>query len=183
MANQVNGFLSGFSLERFSADFALQVASWVLTPEALFWLAPATPSPLTADKVLAWVTPRDNPYLFWKRGIENPVGYAELNPMPRHTGEYWIGHVIVPESLRGQGIGYALTRHLLQRAFEHFHAVRVSLIVFPENRTALRCYLKAGLLADGVQHKTFDHLEGEFRLLKMTITAKQYEKNTERKSE
>lgn len=164
-----------YELRAHQREYDACVAEWVDSAEELFMLAPGTPPPLTANKVRGWTAEDDSPLLLWQEGRAEPVGYAELNPMPGDPPHLWIGHVIVPKPLRGLGIGLALVQRLVHRAFMIEHAQRLSLVVFPQNRPALNCYLKAGLISDGTQYKRFRHVEGRFRMLKMTITRGRFE--------
>ncbi len=163
-----------FELRPFSFDRAAEVAGWVDTPADLFILAPATPPPLTAEKVRAWTSKRDTPLLLWPVRGAAPVGYAELNVMARDARNLWIGHFIVPGPLRGQGIGHIFMQHLLQRAFEENRAHSVNLVVFPENEIAVHCYLKCGWRKDSVHYKTFAHRPGKYKMTKMKITERQF---------
>ena len=163
-----------FELRPFSSDRAAEVAGWANTPADLFVLAPATPPPLTAEKVRAWTSECDSPLLLWPVRGAAPVGYAELNVMAHDARNLWIGHFIVPRPLRGQGIGHIFMQHLLQRAFEENRAHSVNLVVFPENEIAVHCYLKCGWRKDSIHYKTFDHRSGKFKMSKMKITERQF---------
>ncbi len=163
-----------FELRPLSFDQAAEVAGWVETPADLFILAPATPPPLTAEKVRAWTSERDTPLLLWPMRGPAPVGYAELNVMAHDARNLWIGHLIVPKPLRGQGIGYIFMQHLLQRAFEENRAHSVNLVVFPENDIAVHCYLKCGWRKDSIHYKTFEHRPGKYKMTRMKITERQF---------
>ncbi len=168
--------LSDFRLQDFKPQYAQLIAGWVETAHDLFLLAPATPPPLTAEKVQAWTQEHDNPLLFWRVGGKTPIGYAELSPLRGDVCELWIGHLIVPKPLRGQGIGYAFMQHLLHHSFAGLGAKCVSLVVFPGNDVAVNCYLKCGLVKDGIHVKSFDHLPHKYKMLKMKITRRQHER-------
>lgn len=165
-----------YELRAFESDYAQVVAGWVTTADELFILAPATPPPLTAEKVRSWTKQRDNPLLFWQFGGETPVGYAELNFTSGDRREVWIGHLNVPKLHRGRGIGYALMQHLLDRAFGDMNARSLSLMVFPENDVAINCYLKCGLARDGIHIRSFEHRPGEYKMLKMKMTRRQFQR-------
>lgn len=96
-----------------------------------------------------------------------PVAYGELNVMASRRKEYWLGHLIVDPRKRGGGLGVRLTRLLLERAFLRYVARRVSLVVFPENETAIRCYTKAGLHAEGFETHHFPKPRRSEQLLLM----------------
>ena len=163
-----------FELRPFCFDQAAVVAGWAATPADLFILAPATPPPLTAEKVRAWTSERDTPLLLFPVGGNAPVGYAELNVMAHDARNLWIGHLIVPRPLRGQGIGDLFMQHLLRRAFEENRAHSVNLVVFPENEIAVHCYLKCGWRKDSIHCKTFEHRSGKYKMMKMKITERQF---------
>ncbi len=165
-----------YELRAFESGFAQVVAGWVTTANELFRLAPATPPPLNAEKVRSWTKQRDNPLLFWQVGGKIPIGYAELNLTSRDRREVWIGHLIVPQLHRGRGIGYALMQHLLDRTFGDMDARSLSLVVFPDNDVAINCYLKCGLARDGIHVRSFEHLLGEYKMLKMKMTRRQFQR-------
>ena len=165
-----------FELRPFTIDRAEEVAGWTQTPADLFILAPATPPPLTAEKVCAWTSDGDTPLLLFPNRGTAPVGYAELNVMPHDSRNLWIGHLIVPRPLRGQGIGYIFMQHLMQRAFDENRAHSVNLVVFPENEIAVHCYLKCGWRKDSTHYKTFEHRPGKYKMTRMKITERQYQR-------
>ena len=177
---KLHSSLDDFRLQDFEPRYAPLIASWAPTRRELFLLAPATSPPLTPEKVVQWTTERDNPLLLWRRDETAPVGYGELNRTIRDRDDLWIGHLIVPRELQGQGIGYAFVQHLLHRAFLDCEAKRVSLVVFPENEVAVNCYLKCGLAKERSHLKTFDHTPGRYRMLKMSLTQRKYRRYCER---
>ncbi len=176
MATVPEPIQTAFELRAFEPRFAAVVAGWVPSDDDLFWLAPGTAPPLTSDKVSGWTTHRDNPLLLCQTEDRSVVGYAELNPLPRQPADLWIGHLIVDPSRRGQGLGQVLTRRLLQAAFARWGARRVCLVVFPENAAAVQCYLRCGMVRDGIQIKSFAHRPGRHRMVRMQITQRQYER-------
>ncbi|RJP36947.1 MAG: N-acetyltransferase [Phycisphaerales bacterium] len=135
---------AGFQIAPFRPEDAETIASWVTTPEELLWLAPATPPPLTAEKVRGWALPNVAAYAMTESATGDLVGYAELNRMERDPHHQWIGHVIVRRDRRGRGLGGHLVADLLHRAAGEGAAARVSLIVCPDNAAAIQCYKRAG---------------------------------------
>lgn len=72
------------------------------------------------------------------------VGYITLRtPADNHT-EQRLGFVIVDDSKRGCGLGKALVKMAVKYAFETLGATKVSLGVFENNPSAIRCYEAAG---------------------------------------
>jgi RimJ/RimL family protein N-acetyltransferase len=159
-----SAFHAGLRLQRFSPDYAGMVARWVQGPDELFWLAPSADPPLTAEKVAAWTRLSGNPFLLFEEA-EGPIGYAELNPMRDSPSQYWIGHLVLDPAQRGFGRGEAFVRLLLDHAFTGQRARSVSLIVFPDNRAAIRTYLRAGFERQADQYHTFGRSNRKQRML------------------
>jgi len=161
--------LQGMRLTPFRVWQAPIIARWVKSEEELRWLAPSTPPPLTAEKVAAWKRPGGEAFVLAMGGDDAPAGYGELNPMRSGCGDLWLGHLIVRPDLRGRGVGTFLSRALLSEAFEQRGADRVSLIVFPDNLAALRCYRRAGFITAGEEHHQFGGAGSTHRLLRLEI--------------
>lgn len=161
-------------LLHFRPHHAPLVAAWVRDDEELFWLAPQTPPPATAEKVAEWTAKRGRPVLCHAADWPEPFGYAELNDLPSRDGELWIGHFIVDPDRRARGLGREMMQLLLARAFGLLHARRVALIVFPDNAPAIRCYRAAGLVVSGTQDKTFPTRPGPHPMTEMAIDRSAY---------
>ncbi len=72
------------------------------------------------------------------------AGYITLRIPANEPSEQRIGFVIVDDSRRGHGLGKALVRMAVEYAFEMLGATKVSLGVFENNPSAIRCYESAG---------------------------------------
>lgn len=165
---------SPFYLRPFDKLMAPLVASWCRNPQELFWLAPKTPPPLTAAKVVAWPGPNGQAFLFYRERVFEPLGYLELNPMPGEPGHLWIGHCVVPPESRGRGIGRHMVELILDEAFLFRNADRVSLVAFPDNQSAIRCYRSAGFLDEGEQLRSFPTTGREHVMRLMSIEARRH---------
>lgn len=163
-------------LSDFDRLYAPLVASWVLSPRELTWLAPGTVPPLTPAKVVGWGKPGGRRYLFWSEALVDPIGYAELNPMPRRPDQFWIGHFVVSPAVRGRGQGRRFHRALLSLAFNQLGAADVLLVVVPENRIALRCYQGNGMIITGRERRRFGNLPTEHVFLRMEIKRHRFER-------
>ncbi len=161
-------------LAPFEPSLAATVAGWAQTAQELFWLAPKTPPPLTPAKVVAWAGPESSPMLLFRDGTAEPLGYLELNPMPLETGHFWLGHCVLHPNHRSVGLGRRMIGLALDLAFGHRRAKRVSLVVFPDNAGAIRCYRNAGLVGAGDQIKYFQTTGRQHRMLQMTIDRGRY---------
>jgi RimJ/RimL family protein N-acetyltransferase len=159
----------------FDAVHAARVASWVRTERELAWLAPATPPPLTPEKVVDWAEQgRSRRFLFWNDPQSGPIGYAELNPMPNDPRLLWIGHFVVDPAWRGRSLGSSLAGALLATAFRHYRATEVVLVVVPENVAAVRCYERAGFMPTGRESKFFKTTQREYTFLRMSLLRARY---------
>ncbi len=156
-------------LRPFKPQLAPTVASWVHSERDLLWLAPRTPPPLTAQKILAWGSQRNTMFLLHLRDDPHPRAYGEINRMKRKPYQLWFGHLIVDPQMRRRGIGARFVAMLLHEAFDSQNAAAVSLVVFPDNQPAIRCYLSQGFTAT---REELLHLpQGrKHRMLRMDIT-------------
>jgi len=157
----------------FDNRFAGAVSRWVTDREQLRLLAPSSSFPLSSERVCCWVKPGGRAFsLFDVTGGQptidptnvRPLGYGELNPMRGHANHWWIGHVVIDPMRRGEGHGLALTNLLIDEAFNRCDATRISLVVFPENVAAARCYQKAGFNLIGEEHHRFGDSAQRHRL-------------------
>lgn len=157
-----------YRLEPLDPVLAPLIASWCSEGIEALWLAPRTPPPITADKVLGWKEEGRTP-LVMVAADDTPVGYGELNVLRHRRREFWLGHLLVDPSLRGRGLGTTLTRLLVEKSFRELGARRVSLVVFPENHAAIAAYKAAGMHFDGYETHHFAAYARRFELIRMDI--------------
>ncbi len=155
-------------VEPFDDRFAEHVASWVKDARELHMLAPSTSMPLTAEKVLAWR--KKNGMAFLYRTVDYvPVAYGEVNPMTNEVGHLWFGHIIVDPERHGCGIGERFVQALIRYGFEKMAARKISLVVFPENIAAIKCYKKVGFQEVGEEYHQFGDHGPKHRLLRCIL--------------
>lgn len=164
-----------YCLTAFDKLMAPVVAGWARDGQELFWLAPSTSPPLTAAKVVGWAGAESGPRLFRRDDVFEPVGYLEINPMPGQSGHFWLGHCVIRSDRRGEGLGRVMIDLVLNEAFHLRAAYRVSLMVFPENHPAYRCYLAAGFREVSDQFKYFATTGKRYRMVQMSISRDRYE--------
>jgi RimJ/RimL family protein N-acetyltransferase len=158
-------------LEPFRAEQAIDIATWPFTQRDLYWLAPQTPPPLTPAKILAWQGAGRNGYVL-RRPSGAIVAYGELNLLNGSGGVWWLGHLVVDPRQRGHGYGRELVERLIRRAFDRHGALRVTLVVFPENTAAIGCYRRVGMHEEGTEIHTFTHCGEQRTLVRMGIRAR-----------
>lgn len=72
------------------------------------------------------------------------VGYITLRTPADNPTAQRLGFVIVDDSRRGRGLGKVLVTMAVKYAFEMLGAAKVSLGVFENNPSAIRCYESTG---------------------------------------
>lgn len=162
---------ASYTLRPFEPFFASRVVSWVRDARELFWLAPATPYPLTPAKVTAWTRNRGKAFLLFAADELLPCGYGELNSATRDPHRMWLGHLVVATHRRRTGVGGHLTRALIDWAFQRGGAKRLTLVVFPANTAAIRCYLGCGFQLRGEEFQCFRGRAERHRLLRFELHA------------
>lgn len=167
-------------LAPFEARFAQTVASWVTDSEQLRLLAPSSIFPLSPARVCRWVKPGGRAFLLVMAEMADggklaaparadPLGYGELNPMRGNPAHLWIGHVLIDPGRRREGFGLALTKLLVDEAFLRRGAGRISLVVFPENVAAIRCYARTGFSFICEERHRFGNRGPRHRLLRFEL--------------
>lgn len=165
---------TSLSLQSFRPVDAPLVASWVDSIETRRWVSPSAIDTITADRVCRWVKPGGEAFVLTNGSGCLPEAYGELNPMRLERDHYWLGHLIVCPARRGRGVGLRLVQALVQHAFRDRLAKRVSLIVFPDNRAAVRCYRRAGFRLSGEEFHRFPPAPRNVRLLRYQMEASQF---------
>lgn len=160
-----------FRLSKFDQRYAPQVASWVSGPAEAYWLAPRTAPPITPQRIAAWQGPGTFPLMMSDSVRREVLAYGELNLLNSWRREFWLGHLLVDPRWRGLGLGKALTRLLVARALRRLLATRVTLVVFAENVSAVRCYESVGFTVDGFEPHYFAPYRRHAQLLRMSISA------------
>ena len=154
----------------FDLQLAPLIASWVLSPDEAYWLAPNSVPPITPAVVRDWSTHPGRLARLLVDGNGTPVGYGELNLLNAERREYWLGHLIIDPVRRGAGLGLVLTRELLERAFVRLMASRVALVVFTDNEAAIRCYRTCGMVEEQYELQYFGSYDRYEKLLRLAVT-------------
>lgn len=166
-ANPMTTTQRALRLEPFAPVHAPVVASWIGDGAEAYQLAPRTAPPIDAEKIVAWGYDGAQQFLLMQAGEAAPLGYGELSVLNAARREFWIGHVLINPQQRGEGLGTALARLLLHRAFVRLEATRVSLVVFPDNAAAIACYRAAGFFPEGFEIHAFPSYSRSDKLLRM----------------
>ena len=153
----------------FDVRLVREVLSWVRSDAELCRLAPGTPPPLSVEKIHAWHKPGSAVYALHANESAPMIGYGELNPMRDEPRHFWLGHILIKPDLRGKGWGRALVTEMVRIAFEERDGLRVSLLVFPDNEPALRCYRALGFIERGAEVHLFPATQKSHRMLRLEL--------------
>ena len=98
------------------------------------------------------------------------VGYITLRIPADDPSEQRIGFVIVDDSKRGLGLGKALVDMATDYAFRKLGATKISLGVFENNPSAIRCYEAAGFhRVSGQEAESYQCLGETWRCIEMQL--------------
>ncbi|MBN1649204.1 MAG: GNAT family N-acetyltransferase [Spirochaetales bacterium] len=136
------------SLETFSRSDIPVLLSWLEHTDSEFLLQFAGPGysyPLDAGQ-LEETLAGDRYCLFTAKEVKDgrPVGHCQLMRINVQEKQASIGRVLVPEELRGKGIGREMLKALIALAAGELGLVRLDLRVFGFNFPAYECYRKLG---------------------------------------
>jgi RimJ/RimL family protein N-acetyltransferase len=81
------------------------------------------------------------------------VGMASLARLDWRNDSAHLAFVAVDPAWRGQGVGAAMLGQVLRLCFHDYNLHRVSLLVFPANLKAIRCYERLGFQREGVSRQ------------------------------
>jgi ribosomal-protein-alanine N-acetyltransferase len=137
------------SLSPFHPAAAALVSSWAVGDDVVRAWCAVDGDTVPADVVTGWSLADDvEAYLFPDPVLpDEPVAYGELW-LDDEEGEVELARLLVAPDRRGQGIGRALVRALVERARRtHPELPDLILRVRPENTQAIRAYAAAGFEA------------------------------------
>lgn len=151
-------------LRSFRERDVIPLLRWVEDPRtARSWGGPGVPIPVTAERLLnEWSRRKEagsgGSRSLWFVGFAagytaaegNIVGYGQILDIDSAAGAARLGGLIVDPALRGEGLGVELVEELLEVCFGDLGLRRASLRVYRWNKSALFCYLAAGLRVEGI---------------------------------
>lgn len=153
----------------FEPQQAATVAGWIRNDHELFWLAPTTLPPITPEKVIGWSNADRHTYLFWLDALPCPIGYAELGRMAEESGHLWLGHFLLCPAYRGRRLASTFLKLLMTTAVRDHNARRMSLVVFPANLAAVRCYQRENFVIADYERRRFETTGRYHRMLRMVL--------------
>jgi len=155
-------------LEYFGKEDFDQLIQWVNTEELLtIWAGGLFRFPLT-HRSLEWyiedtnVMPGSEAYSYKAIDESNRVvGHISLGGISEKNRSARITRVLVGDGERGKGFCHQMVTALLEIGFGELKLHRISLGVYDNNPSAVKCYEKSGFRTEGV-HRDVLFFEGKY---------------------
>lgn len=152
-----------------AADFDI-ISGFAQNAEELFYIAPFAEFPWQADKFAEAVSERLSNTVFVNN--ETVVGFANFYEF-EFGNRAFIGNVIVNPTMRRQGIGKQILRHMIETGFSEHKFREVHLSCFSGNTAGLLMYRKLGFKPYGIEQRT-DYKNEPVALVNFQMTEAQY---------
>lgn len=168
-------------LVKFTENYIEKLLSWNSTEEFLFqWAGPTYKFPLDRTQLLNDIekATEENPNMYIFAAIDEDsaemVAHIQIMGIDIANDYGHVGRFICDPELVGKGIGTKVMKELQKFAFEELRLHKLGLNVFDYNKSAIRCYEKAGFIIEGV-YRDSRKINGEyFSLVNMGILDREY---------
>ena len=165
-------------LEYFTKDDFALLIKWVDSESVLQnWTGSLFSFPLTHEK-LAWYI-RDandisNPDVFIYKAVDTgngkTIGHISLGSISMKNRSARISRVLVGDTCtRGKGYCSAMVQEVLRIGFDELGLHRISLGVYANNTSAIRCYERCGFVKEGVHRDVLKYGDAYWSLVEMSI--------------
>lgn len=166
-------------LEYFTQKDFAQLINWINNEHLLTnWAGSLFRFPLT-ESSLDWYiedanVPEQSSVFIYKAidtETEEVIGHISLGSISEKNRSARISRVLVGDTAaRGKGYCTAMIKAVLRIGFEKLNLHRITLGAYDFNKSAIRCYEKAGFTIEGVNRDVLQYKEGEFwSLVEMSI--------------
>ena len=175
-------------LEYFTREDFQQLISWIDNEHLLMnWAGSLFRFPLT-ESSLEWYIQDTNEmgksdafiYKAIDTATEEVVGHVSIGSISEKNKSGRISRVLVGNTAaRGKGYCTEMIKAIVQVGFEDLGLHRISLGVYDFNKSAIRCYEKAGFSIEGVHRDILQYKEGEYwSLVEMGILENEWIKTS-----
>ena len=145
-------------------DIPLRV-EWLNNPKIKFYVYGYAEKENTSfDKQLAWFEEyeKDQTKSFFTILWDNtPIGVVGLTNIDLKNKKAKVFIMIGADEFRGRGIGKRAMNYIIQYGFREFDLHKISLEVFEENKSAIKCYESVGFQTEGIL-KDEDLVDGKY---------------------
>ena len=104
-----------------------------------------------------------------------PCGHIELKNINPRAGFARLAYVILGPSFRGKGMGKQLVCLALRVGFDEIGLHRIDLGVFDVNLPAIKCYLSAGFVKEGISREAAKVENSYWNMVQMAILEQEWQ--------
>lgn len=102
--------------------------------------------PITVEQIINRLETLPNVIFFTIIKEDKIVGFAELSVRDEKDKKGLISRFILGKQYQGKGIGAEALKYMIDYALLEMKMAKVSLLVYEDNISAIKCYEKAGFL-------------------------------------
>jgi RimJ/RimL family protein N-acetyltransferase len=157
-----------------------EILSWVKTEtDMIQWAGATFDWPLTQKqfrehlKAARLEHPTLYPFALEKHG--KVVGYCEISDHRRRYNSAMLSRVIISTRYRQKDFGKFMVKQAMQYAFGDLGLHRLGLGVYVSNKSAIRCYTKAGFVLEGTLRQVVKVGNSYWNYLRMSVLRKEWE--------
>lgn len=175
-------------LEYFTREDFQQLINWIHDEHLLTnWAGSLFRFPLTESSLEWYIQDANEPsrsevfiYKAIDTASEEVIGHISLGSISEKNRSGRISRVLVGSTAaRGKGYCTAMIKAVLKFGFEELKLHRITLGAYDFNKSAIRCYEKAGFSIEGINRDVLQYKEGEFwSLVEMSILEHEWTRAT-----
>ncbi len=157
-----------------------EILSWIKSEtDMIQWAGATFVWPLTQKqfrehlKAARLEHPTLYPFALEKRG--KVVGYCEISDHRRRYNSAMLSRVIISARYRKKDLGKFMVKQAMQYAFGDLKLHRLGLGVYVSNKSAIRCYTKAGFVLEGTLRQVVKVGNSYWNYLRMSVLRKEWE--------
>ena len=165
-------------LEYFERSDFNQLIEWINTPELLInWAGNTFNFPLTEASMEWYLKKTNDPetsdaFLYKVIDVDTGevVGHISLGSISRKNRSARISRVLIGSGEhKGKGYCKDMVKEVLKFGFDHLKLHRITLGVYDNNISALKCYQSSGFSIDGKMRDILLHEDEWWTLIEMSI--------------
>ena len=154
------------------------IQEWIRSPEELLlWAGPTFQWPLDEDQLTAYqIESAGRSRQTWTAtdpSTGDAVGHASINLADPDVAR--MGRILIDPDKRGHGLGDAVVRAVLSRAFDEMSIARIDLGVFAHNAPAVRLYQRHGFECHTLLRNVERIGETAWDAMQMSLTRDSYD--------
>ncbi|CAN5773536.1 GNAT family protein [soil metagenome] len=164
-------------LERFEHDDFKQLIDWISDEQLLTsWSGGLFSFPLTKDSLEWYISDTNIPgssdafvYKVADAIDGSAVGHISLGGISWKNRSARITRVFLADKVRNKGYCQAMVKAVLKIGFEELQLHRISLGVYDDNTSALKCYEKSGLEVEGIYRDVLWYKQKWWSMIEMSM--------------